>query len=145
MHLQRTIYEKYLNGDPLSDYELTAARDFHKKLTDDLGKLGPAFALSAKESNRIYLAMQDFINARDRTKLDDDRKTIAYSEGYDTGLHWKESYQPGGPFHYGAQAHESDRAKELSRQSQEQHRRWMMGFKEGLAAKQKTASTAPKS
>jgi len=51
-----------------------------------------------------------------------------YRDGYETGMYWKETYIPGGPFHFGAGEHESDRHKAIAAQSQGEWAAWMQGF-----------------
>jgi hypothetical protein len=65
MHLQQATYEKFLRGDPLTNYEVRSAVLFHKELSDNLFKMGPAFALAAKESNRVFLEIRSFLNSRE--------------------------------------------------------------------------------
>lgn len=57
----------------------------------------------------------------------------SYLDGYQTGLSWKETYLPGGPWKYAAYEHESDRIKRMAHESQEAYRQWHDGFKAGLA------------
>ncbi len=140
MHLQREIYEKFTNGDSMRDDEIDAAIVFHKKLSDSLYKLGPTFELSAKESNRVYLAMEGFKQSRKSEKIDKDRLSASYLDGYETGLRWQRNDTPGGPWHYYAKNHEDDIVKRNAKALQENHRLWMLGWTEGKAAQ----TSAPK-
>lgn len=60
-----SIYDKYIQGDPITDKELTDGVEFFKRLTDDLDMLGPVFKLAANESRRIYHAFTDFKRNRE--------------------------------------------------------------------------------
>lgn len=60
----RHVYEKYTNGDSISDEELKEGLAFFKKLSDDLMTLGPVFKLAAVEANLVYMAFNSYQRAR---------------------------------------------------------------------------------
>lgn len=68
MHIARKVYEKFLIGDPIEDGELKESLVFFKNLSDSLHSLGPVFALSAKEAARVYRGLEDFRQARERSR-----------------------------------------------------------------------------
>lgn len=68
MHIARKVYEKFLIGDPIEDGELKEALVFFKNLSDSLHALGPVFALPAKEATRVYLGLDEFKLARERSR-----------------------------------------------------------------------------
>lgn len=68
MHIARKVYEKFLIGDPIEDDELKEAIVFFKDLSDSLHSLGPVFALPAKEATRVYLGLDEFKRARERSR-----------------------------------------------------------------------------
>jgi len=57
-------YQKYLNGDSITDAELLAGYQAFKTAGDALIKLGPAFTLACDESYRVVNKFKDFILAR---------------------------------------------------------------------------------
>lgn len=56
----------------------------------------------------------------------------AFDDGFKTGKTWKESYRPGGPWHYGAHDWESKEVKAKAKHTQDMHKAWMQGFDAGL-------------
>ena len=56
----RDIYEKYVNGDSLTDDEVLEGEKHFKILSDLLYQSGEAFAITAKEANRTYLGLQGY-------------------------------------------------------------------------------------
>ncbi len=64
----KLIYENYIDGTPISDTNLIEAVEFFKKLADDLCKCGPVFKLAFKEANYTYLALSDYLAARELHK-----------------------------------------------------------------------------
>ena len=60
----RNIYEKFINGDSLTDIEVNEGVKFFKKLSDDLYLLGPIFRLSAHEAARAYDRLKSYQDAR---------------------------------------------------------------------------------
>lgn len=64
MHVARTVYEKYQNGDSINDAELTQAVTFFEKLEKDLRAVGPVFKLAAAEAGRVYSVLHGFQEAR---------------------------------------------------------------------------------
>lgn len=65
----KNIYERYCNGDPLSDKEVLEGELFYRKLSEDLYDAGIAFHITAKEANRIYLGLRDYRISRGLPKL----------------------------------------------------------------------------
>jgi len=68
---------------------------------------------------------------RNAVMVDLDVLDDSYADGYATGANWKDTYIPGGPFHFSAGDHESDRARGVAAQSQAEHAAWMQGFYDG--------------
>lgn len=136
-HLQRSIYNKFIDGDPLSNYEIDAGAEFHKNLANELAKLGPVFYTAFRESNRVAMAMIEFQNARKVKKDQDDLHSASYNEGYQCGLTWDADWTPGGPNVYHATSRfisgeiPAERL-EMERVSKEHARLWMMGWKAGM-------------
>ncbi len=64
MHLQQSIYEKFRNGDPLTEYELHQGYAFFEKLSNELAKAGPVFLLAHREAVRVALGLNDYWIAR---------------------------------------------------------------------------------
>jgi len=60
------IYEKFLNGDPLSDEELKIGEVHFSTAADLLFPLGPRFDLAQNELRRVANGLNDFIAARKR-------------------------------------------------------------------------------
>ncbi len=60
----KVIYEKYINGDSLTDEEVKFGAKYYRDLADRLIKCGPTFVLAFKEANRIYMQMENFDQAR---------------------------------------------------------------------------------
>lgn len=62
----------------------------------------------------------------------------SFQDGYNTGLAWKETYTPGGPWRFSAYSHESEAMQEKAERSQKIHDAWMAGFKAGLEKKNRS-------
>jgi hypothetical protein len=60
----RTIYDKYNNGDPISDDEIKFGLKYFKRIESDLSALGPEFKLAANEARRVLYSFQQFDHAR---------------------------------------------------------------------------------
>lgn len=58
------IYEKYVNGDSLSDEELKVGSIFFHDLWVQLKQAGPVFKIAANEAGRVYCQFDSFIRAR---------------------------------------------------------------------------------
>ena len=52
------LYEKVLDGDPMSDNELEQALEFFTRIERDLQALGPRFHLSFAEANRVLRTLR---------------------------------------------------------------------------------------
>ena len=60
----RTIYEKYIKGDALTNKELEVGVEFYKDLADKLIQCGPIFRLAYKEANTVFINLAGFQKAR---------------------------------------------------------------------------------
>lgn len=60
----KTIYEKYLNGDKLSNEEVIYGAEFYRVLADTLIKCGPVFRLACKEACSVYIGLDGYKSAR---------------------------------------------------------------------------------
>ena len=60
----RLIYEKYINGDSLTDAEVSYGAAFYGDLADGLILCGPTFRLAFKEAAQVYDALEGFQKAR---------------------------------------------------------------------------------
>lgn len=58
------IYEKFVNGDSLSDEELKVGAIFFHDMWVQLKQAGPVFKLAANEANRVQSQFDSFIRAR---------------------------------------------------------------------------------
>jgi hypothetical protein len=58
------IYEKYIQGESLSDAEISFGVDYYSDLANKLFKCGPAFSIAFVEANRIYMRLEDMQIAR---------------------------------------------------------------------------------
>ena len=58
------LYEKYCNGDSLTDEEVTEGEIFFRELAGMLYDAGLAFYITAKEANRVYLGLRGYREAR---------------------------------------------------------------------------------
>lgn len=61
----KTIYEKYVSGEPLTLNEVDYGIDFYKELANRLMHCGPTFRLAFKEANQVYLTLQSYKDARE--------------------------------------------------------------------------------
>ena len=64
----RPIYEKVLNGDPLTDREIEEGIEFFDDLNKKLMMLGPVFLLSSNEVNRVLILLKNFKQDREGVK-----------------------------------------------------------------------------
>lgn len=71
----RTVYDKVINGSPLTDAEVYEGVEHFQRLETDLEQLGPVFRLSAGEVRRVRQQLQMFCNARERRKNESQRWT----------------------------------------------------------------------
>ncbi len=60
----RPVYEKFTNGEPLTDSEIEEGISFFYDMTLKLSAMGPVFRLAANESNRVLIQLQNFRDAR---------------------------------------------------------------------------------
>ena len=60
----KDIYEKYTDGDSLTDEEVLAGEKHFKQLSDLLYRSGMAFEITAKEANRAYLGLKGYRESR---------------------------------------------------------------------------------
>lgn len=63
-HKMTEIYEKFVNGDSLTDEELKVGSIFFHDLWVQLQQAGPVFKLAANEAGRVYYQFDSFIIAR---------------------------------------------------------------------------------
>lgn len=61
----RPVYDKFIDGSPLTDEDLEEGIKFFQDLTDKLSCLGPVFQLSANEARRVLFAFEGFKRARE--------------------------------------------------------------------------------
>src|SRR5271165_6307623 len=132
MHLQETIYLKFLNGDHLTNYEVEAAKLQHQHLANELGKLGAAFRFSARECLRVAEEMVRIQEVRAIVKAQDDTQTEAYKEGYQVGLSWDADWTPGGPSIFACARDAKPEYQQKAKESAEYYRLWMWGWKAGM-------------
>jgi len=62
--LIKEIYEKFRNGDPLTDLELKVGVEHFSTASEMLSCLGPRFDLAENELRRVAIGLSDFIAAR---------------------------------------------------------------------------------
>ena len=62
------IYQKFRNGDSLSDAEVNEGVDFFGKLAEDLSLCGPTFVLASNELMRVGRTLKDYQSARNENK-----------------------------------------------------------------------------
>jgi hypothetical protein len=60
------IYEKFINGDPLTNDDLAIGISGFDTLAAIARQAGPAFSLAAREATRVVIALEDFEAARKR-------------------------------------------------------------------------------
>lgn len=58
------VYKKYLNGDSLTDLEISEGMKAFRSAEGSLFLLGDAFSLARKECTKVYLALDGFKRAR---------------------------------------------------------------------------------
>lgn len=58
------VYQKFLNGDSLSNQEILDGIEFFEDLTDKLDSLGERFRLQANECLRVTQALKHYKLAR---------------------------------------------------------------------------------
>lgn len=66
MRAEQEIYEKFCNGDRLSDDDLNVGYIHFLSLETLLRRSGPAFSLAAKEAGRVASALNEFKESRNR-------------------------------------------------------------------------------
>jgi len=64
IHSPAEIYEKFCNGDSLSDSDLEIGIYHFKNTGELLSASGPVFKLAANEAWRVALRLEDFYNER---------------------------------------------------------------------------------
>lgn len=137
--IPQAIYEKFKNGDRLNDEELEVGFKHFSTLSTLLFDSGPVFSLSAIEANRVAGELHIYLDNRKcelKSKADgEDRDSKSYQDGYATGIVWTESYRPGGPFCYAPTFLDKPEKVLKANATLIAHRRYMLGFDEGLAAK----------
>lgn len=62
--LVRAAYNKYINGDNLTDEEIAAGVEHYRVLAKMLFSSPAEFHIAAKEANRCYIALASFQDAR---------------------------------------------------------------------------------
>lgn len=62
--LPARIYDKYRNGDPLSDTELDVGIEHFRKMSQLLAATGPAFLLATGECYRVLNTLEGYKLAR---------------------------------------------------------------------------------
>lgn len=60
----RIVYDKFNNGEPLTDQDLDEGIEFFRQLAHNLSSLGPVFRLSANEARRVHCSLLAFRAAR---------------------------------------------------------------------------------
>lgn len=63
-HKMTEIYEKFVNGDSLTDEELKVGSIFFHDMWVQLKQAGPVFKLAANEAGSVYFQFDSFIRAR---------------------------------------------------------------------------------
>lgn len=58
------IYEKFQNGDSMTDAELRKGISHFKRMALDLGQCGPNFRFAWMEANRVYTRLEEFQTER---------------------------------------------------------------------------------
>jgi len=64
MNTAEKVYEKYSNGDSISDAELKFGIEFFDNLATNLFSAGPVFKLAAQEALRVRNMLHSFKIAR---------------------------------------------------------------------------------
>lgn len=64
----QSIYNKYRNGDLLTNKEIEIGIDKLTVLCELLSDMGPVMFLSWKECNRVLMGLEDFKRARQNKK-----------------------------------------------------------------------------
>lgn len=134
MSTPKQTYEKFIIGDQISSEDLEKGFTHFSTLATLLYASGPVFQLAAIEANRVASQFCLFLDNRKAEAQNEDRNSKPYQEGYATGIVWTYDYVPGGPFHHAPSRSDPQHIR-LANESLERHRRWMMGFQEGLSAK----------
>jgi len=62
----RKIYDKFIQGDPLTDDELAHGIQHFSTLDKLLGESGPIFELASNEACRVYHRLREYQDARKR-------------------------------------------------------------------------------
>ena len=63
-HKMTEIYEKFVNGDSITDEELKAGSIFFHDLWVQLQQAGSVFKLAANEAGRVYYQFDSYRRAR---------------------------------------------------------------------------------
>lgn len=64
MQRAHEVYEKFINGDDLTDQDVAFGRTFYKELAEKLIKCGPVFRLAWLEANKVAQRFDGFYEAR---------------------------------------------------------------------------------
>lgn len=137
-HMQHEIYNKFYNGDPITDAELAAAKTYWANLQNELSKVGPVFELARKEAIRIHTQIVNYQTARAEQAHQDDLNSESYKEGFQVGLTWDANWTPGGPYvwapssKYVGQGLTNQQIVEYE-ERKAHARRWQMGWQAGNA------------
>lgn len=136
MSTPRDIYLKLEAGDHLTVAELDIGLKHFTQLTKLLAASGPAFVYATLQANSIEGKLRLFKDVSKFETLAADRESEDYQVGYRTGIVWKDTYRPGGPFvTTWCEGRDKPQHKQMCDDSVDANRRWLMGFDEGLAAK----------
>ena len=60
------IYNKYINGDTMTNAEIDYGLTYFKDVADSLSCMGPVFRLAFVEANRVAMGLEGFKTARER-------------------------------------------------------------------------------
>ena len=69
MYRARQVYEKYRNGDTLTDADLEFGINHFKALAHLAEESGPVFRLAANEARSTYLQLESFQTARKENNI----------------------------------------------------------------------------
>lgn len=83
----KDLYNKYVQGDKITDNQLKEGIPFWKDLADRLHKTGPVFKLCANEAGRIYRGLSDFAHARG---LDIEQPVSIFDISWKNTLNWEQ-------------------------------------------------------
>lgn len=65
-HTLHQIYDKFINGDPLTKDDLAVGIAGFDTLATIARQAGPAFSLAAREATRVANTLEDYWDARQR-------------------------------------------------------------------------------